>query len=92
MLIALNEFKDINLIFTMPNVDVGNKKIVQKIKLLRWWNYLSPIHIFILVLFKYSQNSVLVNLSSEKPNLFLFQFYKLGFFTQLQRDFIKKSK
>ena len=32
MLIALNEFEDINLIFTMPNADVGNNKIIQKIQ------------------------------------------------------------
>ena len=32
MLIALNEFEDINLIFTMPNADVGNMKIIQKIQ------------------------------------------------------------
>ena len=32
LLLALNEFKDINLIFTMPNADTGNKNIVNKIK------------------------------------------------------------
>ena len=32
MLLALNEFEDINLILTMPNADVGNKKIIQKIQ------------------------------------------------------------
>ena len=32
LLLALNEFKDINLIFTMPNADTGNKNIINKIK------------------------------------------------------------
>ena len=71
-----------------------NKNIIKKIKLLRWWSRLSTVGLKtpIMVFFNIFKKSILKNLNSQNPSLFLFQFYKLGFFLQLEYTSRKNRK
>ena len=70
----------------------NNKKIVKKIKILKWWKRLSLIHNLIILIFNAIEKEIINNLTSANPNLYLLQFYKLGFFIKAEKSFSKKAK
>ena len=71
-----------------------NKNVIQNIKILKWastlafWGLNKPI----LFIFNMLKSLILTNLLSKNPSLFLFQFYKLGFFFQIECDLGEKRK
>jgi len=71
-----------------------NKKVIQKIKILRWCSTFEFAHLKIPIMFLFNifKSSILRNLLSKNPSLFLFQFYKIGFFLQLKHTSAKKRK
>lgn len=71
-----------------------NKKVIRKIKILRWSSRFgfAIFKIPIMFLFNTFKSSILNNLLSKNPSLFLFQFYKIGFFLQLKYNSRKKRK
>jgi glycosyltransferase involved in cell wall biosynthesis len=71
-----------------------DKNVIKKIKLLRWWSRLSCIGLKTLtrILFNIFKKNILENLNSKNPSLFLFQFYKLGFFCELKYNSRKNRK
>lgn len=71
-----------------------NKNVIQKIKLLRWVSKLAFFGLKrpIVFIFNMCKSLILNNLLSDNPSLFLFQFYKLGFFLQMEHHSHKKSK
>ena len=68
------------------------KKVIQKIKILRYWRNISLIKLdrFIVILFKIFQKRIIENLYSSNPSLFLFQCYKIGYLCQVKIESSKK--
>jgi len=70
----------------------SDKDVIDKIKILQYWKIISSIHLdrVIVILFKLFKRVIIKNLHSSNPSLYLFQFYKLAFFCQLNIDSMKK--
>lgn len=69
-----------------------NQKIIEnKIRVLVWFNKLNVFQSFILIAFKFLKPHILKNLNSNKPNLILLQFYKLGFLFTIKKKFFQKA-
>ena len=69
-----------------------NQKIIEdKIRVLIWFNRLNIFRSFIIIAFKFLKPHILKNLNSNKPNLILLQFYKLGFLFTTKKKFYQKS-
>jgi len=73
-------------------IHTENKKIVKKIKILKWWKKLTLIHDLIIWIFNMLEKSIITNLNSSKPNLYLLQFYKLAFFTKIKKTSSEKAQ
>ena len=69
-----------------------NQKIIQdKIRILVWFKKLNIFQSFILIAFKFLRPFLLKNLNSNKPNLILLQFYKLGYLFTIKKKFYQKA-
>ena len=71
-----------------------NKNVIQKIKILRHWSKLRSLGLITAIVFIFNmfKSLILKNLLSKNPSLFLLQFYKLGFFSQLEHNSRKQRK
>ena len=69
-----------------------NQKIIEdKIRILVWFKKLNVFQSFILIAFKFLRPFLLKNLNSNKPNLILLQFYKLGYLFTIKKKFYQKA-
>lgn len=73
-----------NLIFIQKRNNYP--ELFEEIKLLKIAKKIYPFCFFICFVFKISKNLILKNLKSPKPKLYLFDYYKLGYYYQILKN------